>query len=114
MTLHHAARRVDRPRPKRPEPPQPFERYWPRTGTEPVTARSALGVRLLLAVLFTPLFLAATGLFWYWTTQTGAGEVPSAGSLRTLTLICAGLSLFALTDLIVVLRRRSRRAPPSR
>ena len=108
MTLHHAARRVDRPRPERPEPPQPFERYWPRTGTEPVTARSALGVRLLLAVLFTPLFLAATGLCWYWTTQTGAG------SLRTLTLICAGLSLFALTDLIVVLRRRSRRAPPSR
>ncbi|WP_258053812.1 DUF6343 family protein, partial [Streptomyces sp. Ru72] len=34
-----------------------------RTGTEPVTARSALGLRLLLAICYTPLFIAATVLF---------------------------------------------------
>lgn len=95
----------------REEPPQPFERYWPRAGDEPITARSALGVRLVLAVLFTPLFLAGTALFWYWATQAGPGDVPGVDSLRSLTAICAGLSLFALTDLIVVLRRRRKRRP---
>ncbi|WP_245997370.1 DUF6343 family protein [Streptomyces armeniacus] len=83
-------------------------RRWERTGTEPVTARSDLRLRLLLSSLFLPVFLAGTGLFWWWMTQTGPGEAPSTGSLRTLTLICAALSLFALTDLAVVLRRRHR------
>lgn len=109
MTLHRPGQRAGTPRP---EPPQPFERYLSRTGTEPVTARSAMGVRLFLAALFTPVFLAGTALFWFWMTQTGPGDVPGVDSLRTLTAICAGLSLFALTDLIVVLRRRSRRLPP--
>jgi hypothetical protein len=70
-----------------------------------------MGVRLILAVLFTPLFLAGTALFWFWMTQTGPGDVPGVDSLRSLTAICAGLSLFALTDLIVVLRRRRKRRP---
>ncbi|WP_314174171.1 DUF6343 family protein [Streptomyces winkii] len=113
MTLRRPGQRAGTRRQEpRPEPPQPFERYWSRTGTEPVTARSALGVRLFFAALFTPVFLAATGLFWFWMTQTGPGDVPGVDSLRTLTAICGGLSLFALTDLIVVLRRRSRRRPP--
>ncbi|WP_181767828.1 DUF6343 family protein [Streptomyces albidus (ex Kaewkla and Franco 2022)] len=77
-----------------------------RTGTEPVTARSALRVRMILAVIFAPVFLAATGLFWFWMTQTGAGEVPDAGSLRVLTVICGVLALFSVVDLFVVLRRR--------
>ncbi|NLU73035.1 hypothetical protein HCC61_10150 [Streptomyces sp. HNM0575] len=71
-----------------------------------------MGVRLVLAVLFTPVFLAATGLFWFWMTQSGAGDVPGPDSLRTLTAICGGLALFAVTDLIVLLRRRRRRKPP--
>jgi hypothetical protein len=115
MTLRRPGQRAGTPhaqRPPRPEPPQPFERYWSRTGTEPVTARSAMGVRLILAALFTPVFLAATALFWYWTTQTGPGDVPGVDSLRTLTAISAGLALFAVTDLIVVLRRRRRRRGP--
>lgn len=112
MTLRRPGQRAGT---QRPEPPQPFERYWPRTGTEPITARSAMGVRLVLAVLFTPVFLAGTALFWFWATQTGAGSVPGADSLYTLAAICGGLSLFAVTDLIVVLRRRRRRRPqPSR
>jgi uncharacterized protein DUF6343 len=109
MTLRRPGQRAGTPRP---EPPQPFERWWPRTGTEPITARSAMGLRLFLAALFTPVFLAGTALFWFWMTQTGPGDVPGVDSLRTLTAICAGLSLFALTDLVVVLRRRSRRRPP--
>ncbi|RAJ68998.1 hypothetical protein K378_01887 [Streptomyces sp. Amel2xB2] len=109
MTLRRPGQRAGS---RRDEPPQPFERYWPRTGTEPITARSALGLRLVLALLFTPVFLAGTALFWFWATQSGAGAVPTADSLYTLTAICGGLSLFALTDLIVVVRRRSRRSPP--
>ncbi|MFC4496035.1 DUF6343 family protein [Streptomyces ovatisporus] len=84
----------------------------PRSGTEPVTARSALRARLILASIFTPVFVAATALFWYWTTQTGAGEAPSAGSLLTLTIACGLLALFSLVDLLVVLRRRRRESPP--
>ncbi|HWM36848.1 MAG TPA: DUF6343 family protein [Streptomyces sp.] len=88
------------------------ERRSSRTGTEPVTARSALGVRLILAVIFTPVFLAATALFWYWTTQTGPGDVPGVDSLRTLTVICGALALFSLVDLMVVVRRRRRQSSP--
>lgn len=87
--------------------------HWTRTGTEPVTARSALGVRLILAVIFTPVFLAATGLFWFWMTQTGPGDAPGVDSLRTLTIICGGLAVFSVTDLVVVLRRRRSRTPQS-
>lgn len=86
-------------------------RHAERTGTEPATARSALGLRLLLSSVFLPLFLAGTGLFWYWTAQSGPQDVPSSGSLRVLTLTCAALSLLALVDLVVVLRRRSREHP---
>ena len=88
------------------------ERHWARTGTEPVTARSALRIRLILAVLFTPVFLAATALFWYWTTQTGPGDAPGVDSLRTLTVICGALALFSLVDLMVVVRRRRRQSSP--
>jgi Family of unknown function (DUF6343) len=83
-----------------------------RTGTEPVTARSALRIRLILAVIFTPVFLAGTALFWFWMTQTGPGDAPGAGSLRTLTVICGALALFSVIDLLVLLRRRRGRAPP--
>ncbi|MCF6525365.1 DUF6343 family protein [Streptomyces sp. JJ36] len=87
-----------------------FGRRWERTGSEPLTARSALRLRLLLATLFIPLFVAGTLLFWYWSEQAGPEDVPGAGSLRTLMAICAGLALFAVIDLVaVVLRRRRER-----
>lgn len=79
-----------------------------RAGTEPVNARSALRLRLILASVFAPVFLAGTGLLWYWTEQSGPRDAPSSGSLATLTLICALIALFALVDLVVVLVRRSR------
>jgi len=89
--------------------------WWPgspgRAGTEPVTARSALRVRLILSALFAPIFLAGTGLLWFWTTQTGPGGVPDRGSLWVLTLVCLAIAAFAVLDLVVVLfRRRQARA----
>ncbi|MFR9676770.1 DUF6343 family protein [Streptomyces sp. TR06-5] len=86
-----------------------------RTGTEPATARSALGLRLLLSSVFVPLFLAGTGLFWYWTEQSGPRDVPSSDSLRVLAIVCAILAFLSLLDLIAVLRRRRReRRGPAR
>lgn len=89
-------------------------RYFERTGDEPVTAQSALGLRLVLSTVFLPLFLAGTALFAYWTSRSGEGDTPSRDSLWTLTLICAGLALFACLDLAVVLLRRRRENPRNR
>lgn len=88
-------------------------RLLPRTGTEPVTARSALRLRLVLSLLFTPLFLGGAVLFWVWSGRAGPEDVPSADSLRTLAWISTALAVFALLDLLVVVwrtrRARSRR-----
>lgn len=83
-------------------------RHWPRSGTEPITARSALGVRLVLSLVFTPLFLAAAAVFAGWASVTGERESPSRDSLWSLTQICLVLFLLAAVDLFVVLRRRRR------
>lgn len=81
-----------------------------------MTARSALGVRLILSLLFIPVFLAGTALFWYWAVNSGPRDVPSSDSLRTLTLVCAVLAVLAVIDLLVVVtrRRRERRRRGSR
>ncbi|WP_432197138.1 hypothetical protein [Streptomyces sp. bgisy027] len=50
-------------------------RRFPRTGTEPVTAQSSLGLRLLLAGIFVPVFIAAA--------------YSSAWGRRTLILVTA-------------------------
>ncbi|WP_258016174.1 DUF6343 family protein [Streptomyces sp. AJS327] len=78
-----------------------------RTGTEPVTALSALRLRLLLSVVFVPLFLAGTVLFWYAMTQAGPRDVPSHDSWRTLMWIGAGITVLAVADLVIVVRRRA-------
>jgi hypothetical protein len=39
-------------------------------------------------------------------TQVGPGDAPGVDSLRTLTVICGGLAVFSVIDLLVVLRRR--------
>lgn len=102
--------RADREAARRQRAERAGQPRWPleRTGTEPITARSPLGIRLLLSGLFLPLFLAATVGFGYWTSQAGPRDVPGEGSLRTLTVIFAVLTLFALVDLVIVLRRRAR------
>ncbi|MFM9370152.1 DUF6343 family protein [Streptomyces sp. Da 82-17] len=83
-------------------------RRFARTGTEPLTAQSALGPRLLLASFFTPLFIAAAVLFAMWSSRTGAGSSPSSSELAWIAGACALLALLSLADLVVVLRRRRR------
>ncbi|MEV6316589.1 DUF6343 family protein [Streptomyces sp. NPDC051776] len=83
-------------------------RGHPRTGTEPVTARSALGLRKLLAVIYTPVFLAGAVLFAIWASRSHAGSSPSSGALGAIAIVCAVLSLLALTDLMVVEHRLKR------
>lgn len=87
-------------------------RRFERTGTEPVTARSALGLRLLLSAVYVPLFIVATALFALWAAGSQPGDVPGRGTLGTVAGICAVLTLLALIDLMVVLRRRRRERRP--
>lgn len=83
-------------------------RRSPRTGTEPVTARSPLRLRLLLAGIFLPLFLAGCALFAVWAADAGPGDSPGRGPLTFLAVVCGVLALTALLDLLVVLRRLRR------
>lgn len=98
-------------RPSRPVPRSRsgmIGRRFPRTGTEPLTARSAVGVRLVLGLLFTPLFLAAALVFAGWALTSGAQDTPSRDALWSLALACGVLCVLAAVDLGVVLRRRRR------
>ncbi|MFP1624703.1 DUF6343 family protein [Streptomyces sp. 5K101] len=89
-------------------------RRWERTGTEPVTARSALGLRLLLSACFMPLFVAAAVLFAIWSTRSKPGSTPTSSELALLAGLCAVLAVLAAVDLTVILRRRRRERPPRR
>ncbi|UIR23011.1 DUF6343 family protein [Streptomyces spinosirectus] len=81
----------------------------PRTGTEPTTARSALGLRLALSAVFLPLFAAATVGFAIWAAHQGPGESPGSGLLTVLAVVCGVLALVAAADIAVVAARRRRR-----
>lgn len=83
-------------------------RRYPRSGTEPVTARSPLRLRRLLAGLFLPLFLAGCALFAVWAADAGPDDSPGRGPLVLLAVVCGVLALTALLDLLVVLRRLRR------
>ncbi|MDX3611248.1 DUF6343 family protein [Streptomyces europaeiscabiei] len=89
-------------------------RRFERTGTEPVTARSALGLRLLLAICFTPVFIAASLLFAVWSTHSGRGSSPTSTQLAVLAGVCAALAVIAAVDLVVILRRRRSERPTRR
>ncbi|MET9088612.1 DUF6343 family protein [Streptomyces sp. NPDC004237] len=93
-------------------------RRSPRTGTEPATARSPLGLRRLLSAVFAPVFVAATAYFAVWAADSGPGESPGRGSLAVLAVVCGVLAFQALIDLVAVVRRLSREravapTPPS-
>ncbi|MEW2620420.1 hypothetical protein [Streptomyces sp. NPDC048106] len=77
-------------------------------GTEPATARSALGLRLILSVLFLPLFTAATVGFALWSAHQGPGDSPGRGPLTALAVVCGVLALAAALDLARVTGRRRR------
>ncbi|MFG2317173.1 DUF6343 family protein [Streptomyces tendae] len=83
--------------------------------SEPLHARSALRLRLLLSALFVPLFLAGTVFFGVWAADTGAGDSPGRGTLVVIAVVCGALALLAAADLLVVIRRlRSARGAGTR
>ncbi|MEU3105100.1 DUF6343 family protein [Streptomyces griseoflavus] len=83
-------------------------RRFPRSGTEPVTARSPLRLRAVLAGVFLPLFVAGCALFAVWAADAGPGDSPGRGPLIFIAAVCGFLALTALLDLVVVLRRLRR------
>ncbi|GEC03398.1 hypothetical protein SSP24_10530 [Streptomyces spinoverrucosus] len=83
-------------------------RRFPRTGTEPSTARSALRLRMLLTAVFLPVFVAATVLFAVWAANSAPGDAPGPAPLTGLAVACGALALVAAVDGWVV-RRRMRR-----
>lgn len=74
----------------------------PRTGTEPVTARSPLRLRMLLSGIFCPVFAAGAVGFSLASRDPGGG---SSALYAVLGAVCAALALIALGDIIVVSRR---------
>jgi apolipoprotein N-acyltransferase len=80
-----------------------------RTGTEPVTAFSDLRLRLLLSVIFAPVFVVGATLLglWWLTAETGGG-LTSRGAIGVAALLCAAVAVFAVTDLVIVVRRLRR------
>jgi hypothetical protein len=83
-------------------------RRFPRTGTEPATARSPLRLRLLLSRVFLPLFAVAGVLFGLWAGGSGPGDTPGRGVLVTVAALCGVLALVAALDVLVVARRLRR------
>lgn len=81
-----------------------------RTGTEPVTAQSALGLRTVLAAAALPLFVVGAVGFGWWAASDPDGS-PGADVLRWFAVACGLLALLAVTNLVVLLRRRSRESP---
>nr|WP_256361633.1 DUF6343 family protein [Streptomyces sp. TRM70350] len=83
-------------------------RRFPRTGTEPSTARSALRLRMLLTAVFLPVFVAATALFAVWAANSSPGDTPGPALLTGLAVACGVLAVIAAVDGVVV-RSRMRR-----
>ncbi|WP_129305801.1 DUF6343 family protein [Streptomyces sp. L2] len=79
-----------------------------RSGTEPVVARSALGLRMALSGFFFPLFAAASAGFGVWASGSTPEDHPSDDSLWWVCGICGVLALVAAVDLVVLARRRKR------
>lgn len=79
-----------------------------RAGTEPVNARSPVGLRLLLSAVYVPVFTAAAVLFAVWSVRSGPHDSPGTTVLDAIAGGCAALALVAALDLVVLLRRRGR------
>nr|WP_254667998.1 DUF6343 family protein [Streptomyces griseus] len=92
-------------------PSPPPGRHRRRSGTEPLTARSALGLRLILSIGGVTLFIALTVLLAFWSASSGAKDSPGPTSLAVLAGLCGLFAVIAAVDLVVVLRRRSQERP---
>ncbi|MFH9348641.1 DUF6343 family protein [Kitasatospora sp. NPDC017646] len=80
-------------------------RRW-HSGTEPTTARSDLKLRYLLSATFTPLFALGTAGFAFWAASSPVDGAPSRGTLTGFAIALGLITLFAVVDLVVVIRRR--------
>ncbi|MFD5267885.1 DUF6343 family protein [Streptomyces sp. NPDC058335] len=80
-------------------------RRFARAGTEPATAQSALGLRLILSGVFLPVFAAAAVVFAMWAADSGPEDGPGRGPLTVLAVVYGALALLAAADLPVVVRR---------
>ncbi|MFE7233093.1 hypothetical protein [Streptomyces sp. NPDC057596] len=58
--------------------------------------------------MFVPVFAAATAYFAVWAAGSGPGDSPGPGPLTTIAEVCGVLALFAVVDLVVVVRRLRR------
>ena len=72
-----------------------------------MTARSALGLRLLLSCAALPVFAAGTSLFALWA-ASGPHDSPSSTVLEGLAIACGVIVVLTLIDLTVILRGRSQ------
>ncbi|WP_239074998.1 hypothetical protein [Streptomyces sp. SID10853] len=81
----------------------------PRTGTEPLTAYSALGARLVLSSIALPLFAAGAALLALWAASARSSGSPSTALLVVLAAVCALFTAVAAIDIAVIRRRRAER-----
>ncbi|WP_236655600.1 DUF6343 family protein [Streptacidiphilus carbonis] len=80
-------------------------RRFANDGSEPVTARSDLPARRLLAQAFGALFLAGTVFFCLLAAGARPGSSPGRLFFTVYAVICAFFVLVAVVDLAVVRRR---------
>jgi hypothetical protein len=80
-------------------------RRFANDGSEPLTARSDLPARRLLARIFGALFLVATVAFCLLAAAARPGSSPGRLFFAVYAAICAAFVVVALVDLAVVRRR---------
>ncbi|MET9535855.1 MULTISPECIES: hypothetical protein [unclassified Streptomyces] len=80
-----------------------------RTGTEPLTAYSALGARLALSVVALPLFAAGTALLALWAVSARPSGAPGTAVLVVLAGVCALFTAVSAVDIAVIRHRRAER-----
>ncbi|MFE2379258.1 hypothetical protein [Streptomyces sp. NPDC059398] len=82
---------------------------WPRTGTEPLTAYSALGARLVISSIALPVFAAGAALLALWAASARSSGAPSTTALVVLAALCAVFTAIAAIDVAVIRRHRAER-----
>lgn len=72
------------------------------SGTEPTRAKSARDLRLLLCMIYAPVFLIGAGLLAWWASDAGPD---GTNALSLLAGVCAVLFVVAAANAAVLLRR---------
>jgi Family of unknown function (DUF6343) len=94
----------------RPDETGPEDRR--RSGTEPLTARSPLRLRLILSAVAVVVFGAGAARLAVWSAASGPRDSPGPTVLLVLAVVCGVLVLLAAVDLFVLLRRIRRERRP--